>query len=46
MYRSGDITKIGLPKPTMMVGMLNDPELEEIAGKIEATLIGVLDKSK
>lgn len=46
VYRSGEKTKIGLPKPSMMVGMIDDPDLKGIAEGIEATLIKVLDKSK
>ncbi|MBM7693341.1 uncharacterized protein (DUF302 family) [Peribacillus deserti] len=46
VYRSGGTTKIGLPKPTLMVGMLDDSQLKEIAENIEATLMKVLDKSK
>nr|WP_308302465.1 DUF302 domain-containing protein [Peribacillus deserti] len=33
VYRSGGTTKIGLPKPTMMVGMIKDPELKDISRK-------------
>jgi uncharacterized protein (DUF302 family) len=46
VYQSNGITKIGLPKPTMMVGMIDDPQLKEIAENIEITLKNVLDKSK
>ncbi|MEY2193198.1 DUF302 domain-containing protein [Neobacillus sp. BF23-41] len=46
VYQSNGITKIGLPKPTMMVGMIDDPKLKEIAENIENTLKNVLDKSK
>jgi uncharacterized protein (DUF302 family) len=46
VYQSNGITKIGLPKPTMMVGMIEDPHLKEIAENIEETLMKVLDKSK
>lgn len=46
VYESNGITKIGLPKPTMMVGMIDDPQLKEIAENIESTLMNVLDESK
>ncbi|PGY07617.1 DUF302 domain-containing protein [Bacillus sp. AFS031507] len=46
VYQSNGITKIGLPKPTMMVGMIDDPKLKEMAENIENTLKNVLDKSK
>lgn len=39
-------TKIGLPKPTAMIGLIKDTELESIAQEIEKILIGVLEKSK
>ena len=44
VYESNGITRIGLPKPTMMVGMIDDPQLKEIAENIESTLINVLNK--
>jgi uncharacterized protein (DUF302 family) len=46
VYRSNGITKIGLPKPTMMVSMIDDPQLKKIAENIEITLKNVLDKGK
>ena len=46
VYQSKDKTKIGFPKPTTLISMLNDLELKEIAQQIENTLIQVLEKSK
>ncbi|RXZ02154.1 DUF302 domain-containing protein [Fictibacillus sp. S7] len=46
VYESDGKTKIGLPKPTMMVDFIEDEELKSIAKNIESTLIKVLDKSK
>ena len=46
VYESEGETKIGLPKPTAMIGLLNDPELKSIAENIEEILIDVLEKSK
>lgn len=46
IYESEGKTKIGLPKPTAMIGLLNDPELNSIAQNIERILIDVLEKSK
>ncbi|WP_312098686.1 DUF302 domain-containing protein [Niallia sp.] len=46
VYESDGKTKIGLPKPTAMIGLLNDPELKCIAESIEEILINVLEKSK
>lgn len=46
VYESEGKTKIGLPKPTSMIGILNDPNLKSIAENIENILIDVLEKSK
>ena len=46
VYESEGKTKIGLPKPTAMIGLLNDPELKSIAESIQEILIDVLEKSK
>lgn len=39
-------THIGLPRPTVLMEPLNDPELIKIVQNIEENLIEVLDKSK
>lgn len=39
-------THIGLPRPTVLMEPLNDPELTKIVKSIEENLIEVLDKSK
>jgi len=46
VYEEEGQTKIGLPKPTAMIGLLNDDELVVIAKEIEEILIDVLEKSK
>lgn len=46
VYESEGKTKIGLPRPTGLVSMLEDNELKTIAEEIESTLIKVLDESK
>ncbi|MEX2462373.1 MAG: DUF302 domain-containing protein [Paenibacillaceae bacterium] len=46
VYESEGKTKIGLPKPTTLVSMLEDNELKAIAEEIESILIKVLDESK
>lgn len=46
VYEDEGKTKIGLPKPTAMLGLLKNAELEKIAQEIEKLLIGVLEKSK
>lgn len=46
VYESDGLTKIGLPKPTSMISMLDDVELKVISQKIEETLIRVLERSR
>ncbi|WP_134704395.1 DUF302 domain-containing protein [Ammoniphilus sp. YIM 78166] len=46
VYESEGTTKIGLPKPTAMIGLLDDEQLKAIAKDIEGVLIDVLEKSK
>ncbi|UVI33629.1 DUF302 domain-containing protein [Paenibacillus spongiae] len=46
VYKSGEVTKIGLIKPSAFMRMLDDPELTATAQEIEAVLIQVLDQSK
>lgn len=46
VYETEGKTKIGLPKPTAMIGLLEEPELKSIAEDIEEVLINVLEKSK
>lgn len=45
VYEKDGLTSIGMPKPTVMMDMLGDSKLKEIAVEIEETLIKVLDKS-
>lgn len=45
VYESEGVTKIGLPRPTSMIGLLNETELNSIAENIEEILIDVLNKS-
>ncbi|MFY3792163.1 DUF302 domain-containing protein [Ureibacillus sp. MALMAid1270] len=46
VYEDEGNTKIGLPKPTAMISLINDGELVSIAESIEKILINVLEKSK
>lgn len=46
VYESDGKTKIGLPKPSSLISMVNDSQLEQIASDIESRLIEVIDKSK
>jgi uncharacterized protein (DUF302 family) len=45
VYLEGGETKIGMPKPTSLITMLSDPELDEIAKSIEDRLIGCIEKA-
>ncbi|MFB1050170.1 DUF302 domain-containing protein [Paraliobacillus sp. JSM ZJ581] len=46
VYKDGDQTKVGMPRPTELIQLVNDPSLNGKAKEIEERLIGVLDKSK
>ncbi|KAF0995379.1 DUF302 domain-containing protein [Geobacillus sp. TFV-3] len=46
VYQENGATKIGMPKPTMLVGMMNDPVLKEIAADIEKRLAACLDRCR
>lgn len=46
VYQENGTTKIGMPKPTMLVGMMNDPALKEIAADIEKRLAACLDRCR
>ncbi len=46
VYEDGGTTKIGMPKPTTLITMVEDEMLKEIAVDIEKRLIACIDKSK
>ncbi|WP_010632111.1 DUF302 domain-containing protein [Sporolactobacillus vineae] len=47
VYRTENrTTRIGLAKPTALIGLLDDPGLTDTAKKVETILIDVLDESK
>lgn len=46
VYKDSGITKIGLPKPTSLIQMVEKKELQEMAADIEERLISCIDKSK
>ncbi|MBL0385630.1 DUF302 domain-containing protein [Tumebacillus sp. ITR2] len=46
VYEDNGQTKIGMPKPTVMMGVVNDPALAEIAQGVEDTLIKALEEAK
>ncbi|MGN2273892.1 DUF302 domain-containing protein [Priestia megaterium] len=45
VYKDGDETKIGMPKPTAMINMIRNEELQVIAKDIEERLINCIDQS-
>ncbi|WP_019416193.1 DUF302 domain-containing protein [Paenisporosarcina sp. TG20] len=45
VYKDGNTTKIGLPKPTMLIEMIQDNKIKGIAQDIEKRLISSIDKS-
>lgn len=46
VYEDDGKTKIGLPKPSALIQMVEDDELKEFATSIEDRLIACIDKSK
>lgn len=46
VYEDGGKTKMGLPRPTALMGILEDESLMETAERIEQVLISALDNSK
>lgn len=45
VYESNGKTKIGMPKPTSLIRMLNDDKMEKFAKDIEDRLISCISKS-
>ncbi|GLB60666.1 DUF302 domain-containing protein [Cytobacillus sp. NCCP-133] len=45
VYKEAGSTKIGLPKPTALISMIDNQNLKEMAADIEKRLIGCLDKT-
>jgi uncharacterized protein (DUF302 family) len=46
IYEEQGTTKIGLPKPTVLMGVVNDPALKEVAEHVENVLIQAIDEAK
>ena len=46
VYDDGGTTKIGLPRPTALIGFIDNKALMEIAEDIERRLIIAIDKSR
>ncbi|RAZ81098.1 DUF302 domain-containing protein [Chryseomicrobium sp. FSL W7-1435] len=45
VYEEEGITKIGMPKPSALIQMVNNESIKEIAVDIEERLIGCIDKT-
>ncbi|MBM7579590.1 DUF302 domain-containing protein [Jeotgalibacillus terrae] len=45
VYDENGTTKIGMPKPTSLIQMVEDEEIKTLAADIEQRLIGCMDKS-
>ena len=45
VYEDAGKTKIGMPKPTALIDMVNDEALKDLAGDIEKRLMNCIDKS-
>lgn len=46
VYDDHGTTKIGLPKPSVLMGVVNDPGLKEIAEHVETVLIHAVNEAK
>jgi len=46
VYEDAGITKIGMPKPTTFIQMIDNNNLREIAEDVEKRLIACMDKTK
>lgn len=46
VYEHEGKTKIGMPKPTALISLLNDERMKNFANEIEDRLINVINKSK
>lgn len=45
VYEENGTTKIGMPKPSALIQMVNNNSIKEIAADIEQRLIGCIDKT-
>jgi uncharacterized protein (DUF302 family) len=45
VYAEGGTTKIGMPKPTALIDLVDNKKLKDIALEIEERLIGCINKS-
>nr|WP_236823084.1 DUF302 domain-containing protein [Bhargavaea massiliensis] len=45
VYEEGGTTRIGMPKPTRLLGLTGREDMIALAGEIEETLKGVIDRA-
>ena len=45
VYKENGVTKVGMPRPTALISMIENAELKEMAADIEKRLIVCLEKS-
>jgi len=45
VYRSGDVFKIATIRPTAMLGMFNNPELEPVAREVEDDVVAMMKET-
>ena len=47
VYEEGGVTKIGMARPTALLGMLSaDPALETVAKEVEAATVAMIEEAK
>lgn len=45
VYKDGDKTKIGMPRPTALIDMISDSSIKKFAQDIEGRLIACIDRA-
>ena len=46
VYVEGGKTKIGMPRPTVLIGLLDDESLRQVADEVEADLAAAMDAAQ
>lgn len=46
VYVEGGKTKIGMPRPTVLIGLLGDESLQQVADEVEADLSAAMDAAQ
>ncbi|MDX1260986.1 DUF302 domain-containing protein [Exiguobacterium sp. K1] len=46
IYTEGGQTKIGMPRPTALIGLVEEDELKQVALDVEQQLVDVIEKSR